>query len=70
MVYPYYRCLENSIIEGKQCIISWYVDNTKVSHVDKDMNARIIEMISEQFGELTIFRGGKHKFLGMNIDFF
>ena len=30
------------------------------------MNTRIIEMISEQFGELTVLRGGKHKFLGMN----
>ena len=28
------RCVANKIIDGKQCTICWYVDNTKISHMD------------------------------------
>ena len=45
----------------------WYVDDNKFSHVDKDVITDFIEMLKEQFGEITITRG-KHNFLGMNIE--
>ena len=36
----YDMCIENSTINGKQCIISWYVDNNKVSHIDEEVNTK------------------------------
>ena len=46
----------------------FYVDDNKISHVDKDVVTDIIGEISKHFGELTVTRGTKHDFLGMNIE--
>ena len=35
LINLYYRCIENSTIKDKQCTISWYVDDNKVSQVDE-----------------------------------
>ena len=64
---PYYRCIANSTIQYKKCTIMWYVDNNKVSYVDEEVNTKVIETISDHFGNLTISRGKKHKLLVMDI---
>ena len=64
---PYDRCIANSTIDWKKCTIAWYVDSNKLSHVDEHANTRMIEAISETFGELTVFRGVNQRFLGMGI---
>ena len=69
LVNPYDRCIENSTIKGKQCTIACYVDNNKVSHIDEEVNTKSIESIADHFGNLTISRGKKHKFLGMDTEF-
>ena len=38
MVNPYYRCIENSTIKGKQFTIAWYVEDNNVSHIDEEVN--------------------------------
>ena len=48
-------------------MINCYVDDNKVSHADEKVKKMIIEPIEEHFGELTVSRGRKNKFLGMNI---
>ena len=40
---PYDRCVANKVINGKQCTIAWYVDNTKISHVDTKVVTEAIE---------------------------
>ena len=67
LINPYARCIANVTIQDKQCTITWYVDNNKVSHVDEEVNTRVIEKICKHFGNLTVSRGKKHKFLGMDI---
>ena len=69
LINPYDRCIANSTNKDEQCIISWYVDDNKVSHVDKEVNIKVIGTIAEHFGNLTVSRGKKHKFLGMEIYF-
>ena len=69
LINPYDRYIANSTIQYNQFTIAWYVDNNKVSHVDEEVNTRIIEKISERFGNLTVSREKKHKFLGMDIEF-
>lgn len=34
VVNPYDTCVVNKAIDGKQCTISWYVDDLKLSHKD------------------------------------
>ena len=64
---PYDPCIANKIIEGTQCTIAWYVDDTKISHVNPDVVTQVIEQIEERFGKMTVTRGRDHVFLGMNI---
>ena len=64
LINTYDRYIANSTIQDKQCTIAWYVDNNKVSHVDEEVNTRVIEKISEIFGKLVVSRRKKHKFLG------
>ena len=69
LVNPYDRCIVNSTIKGKQYTIAWYIDNNKLSHIDEEVNIKLIETIAKTFGNLTLSRGNKHKFIGMDIDF-
>jgi hypothetical protein len=66
---PYDPCVANKIIEGSQCTIAWYVDDTKISHVNANMVTDVIERIEEKFGKMTVTRGRHHVFLGMDIVF-
>ena len=49
-------------------MIAWYVDSNKVLHVDED-GTWIIGKIAEHFGKLAVSRGGKHRFLEMDMEF-
>ena len=62
-------CISNSTIKDKQWTISWYVEDNKVSHIDEEVNTKLIETTVENFGNLTVSRGVKHKFLGIDIEF-
>jgi hypothetical protein len=55
------------MIDGKQCTIGWYVDDTKISHVNPDVVTSMIEKMEEKFGKMTVTRGKVHTFLGMKI---
>ena len=57
---PYDRCVANKNINGKRCIICWYVVDNKVSHEDEEIVTSIITVISKHFGELTVTRGEHH----------
>ena len=67
MFNPYDSCIENSTIKVKQCPIASYVYNNKVSHIDEEVKTKLIGTIAENFGNLTVSRGKKPKFLGMDI---
>ena len=65
---PYDQCVANKIIEKKQCTLAWYVDDNKLSHVDKNVLSEVIEIAKRYFGELKVTWGKIHKFLGININ--
>ena len=64
---PYDLCVDNKIINGKQCTIVWYVDDNKISREDPAVVDSIIQELTTHFGELSITRGIEYTFLGMNI---
>ena len=41
----YDPCVVNKYINGSQCTICWYVDDTKISHVDPKVVTDIIKTI-------------------------
>jgi hypothetical protein len=68
-INPYDSCIANKFINEKQCTIAWYVDDMKISHVDKDVVTQIIQDLEKKFGSMSVTRGCKQKFLGMNLCF-
>jgi Reverse transcriptase (RNA-dependent DNA polymerase). len=50
-VNPYDMCVANAEINGKQCTITWYVDDTKISHVDPRVVDDIIKKLRRQIWE-------------------
>jgi len=65
---PVDPCVANKDINEKQCTICWYVDDNKVSHVEYDVVTEVLESIEKKFGKMSITRGKKHSFIGMDID--
>ena len=66
---PYDLCVANKFINGKQCTITWYVDDTKISHVDSKVVTSSIEKIEAKFGKMAVTRGDKHVLHGMTLNF-
>jgi hypothetical protein len=66
---PYDQCVANCNINGSQCTICWYVDDTKISHKDPNVVSLIISTLESHFDKMTVTRGDTHTFLGMNITF-
>ena len=67
VISPYDFCVENKIINGKQCTIAWHVDDNKVSHKDENFVTDIIKMLEGHFGNFKTTRGKNHNYLGMII---
>ena len=66
----YYWCVMNNIIDSKQCIILWHVDDLKTSHFDPAVVSRVLADIDAEYGKIekmTITRGKVHKYLGVAI---
>jgi hypothetical protein len=50
----------------------WHVDDLKISHVNDNVNTKVIKMIESEFGKeasLTITMGKIHDYLGMTLDY-
>ena len=45
----------------------WYVTDNKVSHKDPKVVTHVMDLMKEQFGDLTVTRGNNRRFLAMNI---
>ena len=69
---PYDECVANKIIDGHQCTIMWHVDDLFISHKDGKVIDDVIKQLSDEFGKeapLTVSRGNKHVYLGMELHF-
>ena len=66
---PYDPCVANKIIDGQQCTVCWYVDDTKISHKNPEVVSWVIDKIEQKFGKMTVKRGKQHTFVGMDIEF-
>ena len=53
---PYDPCVTNKMVNGEQCTIFWYVDDSKISHVDPKTVDWVIENIEKKIGKMTVKR--------------
>ena len=71
VINAYDNCVANKIINGSQCTITWHVDDLKISHIDESVVDEIINNINQVYGEvqeITVKKGKKHDYLGMDVD--
>ena len=64
---PYNKCVANKTVNGKQCTVLWYVDDVKVSHVEKGVVQNVINEIEKEFGNVKPTIGNEQEYLGMKI---
>ena len=72
VINPYDSCVANKWVNGKQCTITWHIDDLKVSHDSAQVVTHILEDLKSEFGrlgELSVSRGKRHDYLGMYLDF-
>ena len=66
------RCMANKKSNGRQCTITWYVDNLKISHVDKAEVDQILQKLNNKFQKnspLMTTRGKILEYLGRTINY-
>jgi hypothetical protein len=67
---PYDACVANKTLpSGEQITICWYVDDLKISSVNKQAVDDVIQKLEDRFGEMRKSFGRKHKYLGLEIEF-
>jgi hypothetical protein len=72
VVNPYDPCVANRIVNGKQQMVTWHMDNLKSSHVDPRVNDKFLESLKEKYGkigEVKATRGHRHHYLAMTLDY-
>ena len=49
-INQYDKCVANKMINGKQCMIAFYVDDNKVSCEDPEVVSKVIQTLKGHFG--------------------
>ena len=57
VINPYDFCVANATIDGSQCTIGWFVDDTKISHVNPTVVTDIMNTLESKFGKMKVTRG-------------
>ena len=65
------------MVNSKQLTLVWHINNIKVSHVEESVVTKFIEWLKctykctfeDGLGAMQVFRGKKHDYLGMQLDF-
>ena len=53
-INPYDKFIVNKTINGKQCTITCYVDDNKISHKEKNVTDEVIENLEKKLGKFKI----------------
>ena len=72
MVNPYDPCFANKMVNGKQLMITWHVDDLNASHVDRKIINEFVKWVNDKYGsisKLTVTREKLHTYLGMKLDY-
>jgi len=68
IINDYDPCVANKQINGKQFTVCWYVDDLKLSHESSEVVSEVIKVIESKFGKMTVTRGKKHTYLGIQFE--
>ena len=71
-INPYDWCVTNKMVNGRQLMVLWHVDDLKISHVDDVVVTNLVDQLELEFGKeapLTVTHRKVHDYLGMTLDF-
>ena len=74
---PYDPCIANKIVNKKQLILLWHMDDIKILHMDEQVVSNIIEWLKKTYehifedglGAIKVSHGKLHDCLGMQLYF-
>jgi len=69
VVNPYDPCVANKTVDGTQLTVRWHVDDLMLSHLKDEALTEVIDWFKAKYGNLSISRGDRHTYLGMQFDF-
>ena len=68
----YDSCVMNKMVQGKQLMVAWHVDDLKVSHKMSTVKDQFIKDMEDEFGKETLINKSHGKvlnYLGMTLNF-
>ena len=73
-VNPYYACVANRMVNGKQHIVTWHVDDLNSSHGYPKLNDDFHKWLdktygSDDIGHVESSREKLHEYLAMTLDY-
>ncbi|KAL7464347.1 hypothetical protein ACHAXS_004676 [Conticribra weissflogii] len=68
-INPYDPCVANKTVNGEQLTVLWHVDDLKISHRETVVVTNFINWLGTKYTGLTINRGKRHDYLGMDLDY-
>ena len=68
-VNPYDPCVTNKMVNGAQMIVTWHVDDLKISYIDGWEITKIIKRLASIYGDIKVKRGKQHDYLGIDINY-
>jgi hypothetical protein len=68
-VNPYDPRIITKTINGKQMTTCWHVEDLKVSHMDANEVTKIKKWLKGLYGNISVNRGQKHTYLGMQLEY-
>ena len=66
---PYYPCIVNKDVEGKQMMVLWHVDDLFVTHEKPQEVTNFGSWLNAKYGDCKEHRGKKLEYLGIEFDF-
>ena len=62
--------MANKIVNGNQMMVTWHVDDLKVSHVEEMELTKFVLSMARVYGnKITVTGGHCHDYLGMDLDY-
>ena len=67
---PYYSCVMNKTVDGKQCMIFWHIDGLKISQMNLKVVYRVLSQLTTNYrrvSSLSVSQGRVHDYIGMRL---
>ena len=69
LINPYDACIDNKWVNGTHITVTRHINDPKISHKEAGDVTKIITYLEYIYGPMTVKRGKRHTYLGIEMDF-